>query len=67
VAKVSVVGTGFRQHPWVAAKMFEALAKHKINIQMIVASDLRVSVVVDAKSGETALKILHKAYGLKRA
>ncbi|MEK7857523.1 MAG: aspartate kinase [Elusimicrobiota bacterium] len=64
VAKVSAVGTGFRHHPWVAAKMFETLARHKINIQMIVASDLRVSCVVDLKQGEVALRALHKAYGL---
>lgn len=66
VAKVSVVGTGFRHHPWVAATMFETLAKNKINIHMIVASDLRISVVVDAKHGEPALRALHKAYGLER-
>lgn len=66
VAKVSAVGTGFRHHPWVAATMFEALAKHKINIHMIVASDLRVSCVVDLKHGEAALRALHKAYGLER-
>ncbi|MFA6003186.1 MAG: aspartate kinase [Elusimicrobiota bacterium] len=66
VAKVSAVGTGFRHHPWVAAKMFNALAAHKINIHMIVASDLRVSCVVDAKHGEAALHALHRAYGLSR-
>ena len=66
VAKVSAVGTGFRSHPWVAARMFETLAKQKINIHMIVASDLRISCVVDAKHGETALRALHKAYGLSR-
>jgi aspartate kinase len=66
VAKISAVGTGFRHHPWIAAKMFEALAAHKINIHMIVASDLRVSCVVDAAHGEAALRALHKAYGLQR-
>lgn len=65
VAKVSAVGTGFRHHPWVAAAMFDALAQHKINIHMIVASDLRVSCVVDLKHGEAALRALHKAYGLR--
>lgn len=64
VAKVSAVGTGFRHHPWVAACMFETLAKSKINIHMIVASDLRISCVVDSKHAETALRALHKAYGL---
>jgi len=66
VAKISAVGTGFRHHPWIAAKMFAALAKHKINIHMIVASDLRVSAVVDTHHGETALRALHRAYGLAR-
>lgn len=66
VAKVSVVGTGFRHHPWVAARMFDTLAKNKINIHMIVASDLRISVVVDSKHGESALRALHKAYGLEK-
>jgi aspartate kinase len=64
VAKISAVGTGFRHHPEVAARMFETLAEHKINIHMIVASDLRISCVVDAKFGETALRALHRAYGL---
>jgi len=64
VAKISAVGTGFRHHPWVAARMFETLAKAKINIHMIVASDLRISCIVDAKHGETALRALHRAYGL---
>ena len=44
--------------------MFETLAKHKINIHMIVASDLRISCVVDLRHGEAALRALHKAYGL---
>ena len=66
VAKVSAVGTGFRHHPGIAAKMFSALASHKINIHMITASDLRVSTVVDARHGETALRALHRAYGLAR-
>lgn len=66
VAKVSAVGTGFRHSPRIAATMFEALAKAKINIHMISASDLRVSAVVDLKDGETALRAIHKAYGLSR-
>jgi aspartate kinase len=66
VAKVSAVGTGFRHHPGIAAKMFETLAAHKINIHMITASDLRVSTVVDAQHGEAALRALHSAYGLAR-
>lgn len=64
VAKISAVGTGFRHQPWVAAKMFQVMAKEGINIHMIVASDLRVSCVVDLKHGESALRSLHKAYKL---
>lgn len=66
VAKVSAVGTGFRHSPKIAAKMFTALADQKINIHMISASDLRVSCIVDLSQGESALKALHKAYGLAR-
>ena len=66
VAKVSAVGTGFRHSPKIAATMFETLAKLKINIHMISASDLRVSCVVDLKDGENALRGLHKAYNLSR-
>lgn len=67
VAKVSVVGTGFRGHPWVAARVFETLARRKINIQMIFTSDLRISTVVGLEEGETALRELHRAFNLKRA
>jgi aspartate kinase len=66
VAKVSAVGTGFRHHPWVAARMFETLAEQKINIHMIVASDLRISCIVDLKHGEHALRSLHTAYKLSK-
>ncbi len=66
VAKVSAVGTGFRHSPRIAATMFEALARSKINIHMISGSDLRVSCVVDLKDGESALRAVHKAYGLAR-
>lgn len=64
VAKISAVGTGFRHSPKIAATMFSALAEQKINIHMISASDLRVSCIVDSAHAESALKALHKAYGL---
>ncbi len=66
VAKISAIGTGFRHNPKIAAAMFTALAAQKINIHMISASDLRVSCVVDLHNGETALKALHKAFGLAK-
>ena len=66
VAKVSAVGTGFRHSPKIAATMFSALAAMKINIHMISASDLRVSCIVDLANGETAVRALHKAFGLSK-
>ncbi len=66
VAKISAVGTGFRHSPKIAAAMFTSLAAQKINIHMISASDLRVSCIVDLQDGETALKALHKAFGLSK-
>ena len=66
VAKVTVVGTGFRRHAKVAARVFGVLAKNGINIQMISTSDLKISCVVDQKHAEPALKALHKAFGLSR-
>ncbi len=66
VAKISAIGTGFRHSPQIAATMFKTLAEQKINIHMISSSDLRVSCVVDSRDGESALRALHKAYGLAR-
>jgi len=66
VVKLTAVGTGFRRHPKIAATMFAALAKARINIQMISTSDLRVSCVIDGKHGEKALRLLHKAFGLDK-
>ena len=65
-AKVSVIGTGFRHHTWVAARTFDCLAREKINLQMILTSDLRISVVVALADGERALRALHRAFGLGR-
>ena len=64
IAKVSIVGTGMKNHPGVAAKMFETLAAENINIQMISTSEIRISCVVDAKYGELAVRVLHDAFGL---
>lgn len=64
VAKISVVGTGFKHHPWVAEKVFETLAGHKINIQMISTSDLKISCVIAQDQADEALKALHRAFGL---
>ncbi len=61
IAKVSVVGLGMRSHAGVAARMFEVLAKEGINIQMISTSEIKVSIVIDAKYAELAVRVLHQA------
>jgi aspartate kinase len=66
VARVTAVGTGFRRDAGVAARMFGALAEAGINIHMILTSDLKISCVLDARHAETALRALHKAFGLSR-
>jgi aspartate kinase len=64
IAKVSIVGVGMRTHSGVAAKMFEALAREKINIMMISTSEIKVSCVIDSKYTELAVRTLHDAFGL---
>jgi aspartate kinase len=64
ISKVSVVGLGMRSHAGVATKMFETLAKEGINIQMISTSEIKVSVVVDAKYTELAVRVLHDVFEL---
>ena len=53
-----------RSHAGVATKMFQSLAKEGINIQMISTSEIKVSVVIDAKYSELAVRVLHDAFGL---
>ena len=67
IAKVSVVGVGMRSHAGIASKMFRVLAEEGINIQMIATSEIKVSVVVDEKYMELAVRILHKAFDLEQA
>jgi aspartate kinase len=64
IAKVSIVGSGMVHQPGTAARMFEALAQHKINIQMIATSEIKVSCVVAKEDGITALRLIHAAFGL---
>jgi aspartate kinase len=64
IGKVSVVGAGMKSNPGVAATMFETLAGHDINIEMISTSAIRISCVVDAEQAEEAVQHLHTAYGL---
>ncbi|MBD2300274.1 aspartate kinase [Nostoc sp. FACHB-190] len=64
IAKVSIVGAGMVAQPGVAAKMFEALAQHQINIQMIATSEIKISCVVAQEQGVKALQAIHAAFGL---
>ena len=66
IAKVSIVGAGMRAHPGVAAKMFNVLADHGINIHMISTSEIKISCVIDEKYTELAVRALHEAFGLDR-
>ncbi|MBI4984445.1 MAG: aspartate kinase [Rhodocyclales bacterium] len=67
ICKVSAVGVGMRSHPGVASKMFRVLAEEGINIQMISTSEIKISVVVDEKYLELAVRVLHKAFELDQA
>jgi len=65
VAKVSLVGVGMRSHAGIASKMFGALSKESINIQLITTSEIKISVVIEEKYLELAVRALHAAFGLK--
>ncbi len=66
IAKVSVVGVGMKSHSGVAAKAFKTLADENINILMISTSEIKISMVIDEKYGELAVRSLHKAYELDK-
>ena len=67
IAKLSVVGIGMRTHSGVAAKLFEALAKGGINIQMISTSEIKIAVILDEAKIAEAAKLAHTAFGLDAA
>jgi aspartate kinase len=67
ICKVSVIGIGMRSHVGIASKMFKTLADEGINIQMISTSEIKISVVIDEKYLELAVRVLHKAFGLENA
>jgi aspartate kinase len=67
IAKVSIVGIAMRSHVGIASQMFRTLAEEGINIQMISTSEIKVSVVVEDKYMELAVRALHKAFGLDHA
>jgi len=64
ISKVSIVGLGMRSHAGVATTMFQTLAKEGINIQMISTSEIKISVIIDAKYTELAVRVLHDAFGM---
>ncbi|RLE13404.1 hypothetical protein DRJ04_04415 [Candidatus Aerophobetes bacterium] len=66
MAKVSIVGAGMQSHPGVAAKMFTALGKAGINIDMISTSEIKISCAVKKKDGKRAVKVIHQAFELDR-
>lgn len=66
IAKISIVGVGMKSHSGIAAKMFEALAMKKINIDMISTSEIKISCVINKKHAEEAVRAIHKAFKLGR-
>lgn len=66
ICKVSAVGVGMRSHPGIASQMFRALAEDGINIQMISTSEIKISVVLDEKYLELAVRVLHKTFNLDK-
>jgi aspartate kinase len=67
IAKVSIVGVGMRSHSGVASKMFSAMAKEGINIMMISTSEIKISIVIDAKYTELAVRVLHETFEMDKA
>jgi aspartate kinase len=65
ISKISIVGLGMRSHAGVATRMFSVLAKNNINIQMISTSEIKISVIVDEKYTELAVRVLHEEFGLQ--
>ena len=67
ICKVSAVGVGMRSHPGIASKMFNVLGQEGINIKMISTSEIKISIIVEEKYLELAVRVLHKAFGLDKA
>lgn len=67
IVKISIVGVGMRSHAGIASTMFKALAEENINIKMIATSEIKISVVVDEKYLELAVRTLHSAFELDKA
>ena len=67
VAKLSIVGIGMRSHTGIAAKMFDALKRERINIEMISTSEIKISCVIRKAHAERAVRSVHRAFGLNRS
>jgi len=67
VSKISIVGVGMRSHSGVAARMFSAMAKEGINIMMISTSEIKISIVIEAKYTELAVRVLHETFEMDKA
>ena len=67
ICKVSAVGVGMRSHPGIASKMFNVLGQEGINIKMISTSEIKISIIVEEKYLELAVRVLHKAFDLDKA
>ena len=66
IVKISMVGVGMRTHSGIASKMFSALAENNINISMISTSEIKISIVTNEDNLDTAINVLHKAFGLDK-
>jgi aspartate kinase len=66
IAKVSIVGAGMRSHAGIASKAFEALSNESINIQVISTSEIKLTLVIEEKYLELAVKCLHRAFNLEK-
>ncbi len=67
IAKISIVGVGMRSHSGVAARMFSSMAKEGINIMMISTSEIKISIVIEAKYTELAVRVLHETFEMDKA
>ncbi len=67
MAKLSVVGVGMRNHPGVAAKFFQTLAKHNVSVHLVTTSEIKISAVIDEANLQVAAQALHTEFGLDRA
>lgn len=64
IAKISIIGVGMRNHSGVATRMFDALARHNVNVSMISTSEIKISCVIDEKYTELAVRALHEEFNL---